>query len=398
MFKKRGEPKEEKGFFARHKLAIATCTLMGTIVGAGILGIPYVVAKTGFLYGFILIVVIGLAFLHLNLFLGEIVLRTEGQHQLPGYAGKYLGHWGKKHMTLTMFIGLYGALTAYLIGEGTALQAIFKIGPAWLYTLLFFVIACLIIHQGIKATGKAELYLISILFLVVVVIGFLSFRQINVAHLTTADVTKLFLPYGIILFAFIGSSAIPELQEELGREKAKMKKAILVGSILPIILYVIFTAIVIGIVGVDQFELLQPNQRIATVALSLYAQPLLGTLANVLAVLTMFTSFLSISIALTEIYHFDYNLSRAKAVALVLLPPLLITLLKLTTFISVLGITGAIAGGFDGILIVLMYWRAKQKGDRIPEYSLRPHKILGSLLILMFALGILYEVGFILFN
>ena len=34
MFKKRGEVKEYKGFFGRHTLAIATTTLIGTIVGA----------------------------------------------------------------------------------------------------------------------------------------------------------------------------------------------------------------------------------------------------------------------------------------------------------------------------------------------------------------------------
>ena len=140
------------------------------------------------------------------------------------------------------------------------------------------------------------------------------------------------------------------------------------------------------------------QERIATVALSLFAQPLLGTLVNLLAVLTMFTSFLTISIALTEIYKYDYGLSNAKAALFALFPPLLITLMDLTTFSAVLDITGAIAGGFDGILIVLMYWQAKKKGDRTPEYSLPTHTILGWALILMFAVGIMYEIGISLSN
>ncbi|MEK9201395.1 MAG: aromatic amino acid transport family protein, partial [Patescibacteria group bacterium] len=65
MFKKKGVP--EKGFLAKHKILIAIATLVGTIVGAGILAIPYVVAQSGFLFGFIITVGLGLAFLVLNL-------------------------------------------------------------------------------------------------------------------------------------------------------------------------------------------------------------------------------------------------------------------------------------------------------------------------------------------
>lgn len=392
MFRKRGAPVEYKGFFQQHRLAIATATLIGTIVGAGILGIPYAVAKAGFLYGFLLIVGVGLAFLFLNLFLGEIVLRTKGQHQLPGYAGKYLGVWGKRLMAFSMLIGLYGALTAYLIGEGITLHTLLGVGSPLLYILIFFSIVSFIIIRGIKATGKAELLLISLLFVVIFLIGFFSYAEIKAENLSTTNLAEIFLPYGVILFAFVGIPAIPLLQEELGQEKEKLKKAILIGSIIPIVLYLLFTAIIVGIVGLDQFELLAPNQRIATIALSLYSQPLLGFFANVLAVLAMFTSFLTIGTALTEIYQYDYGISRRIAILLTLFVPFLLTLFNVTTFISILAIAGSIGGGLDGILLVLMYWKARLHGNRIPEYSLGPMKLVGILLVVMFALGLLYSL------
>lgn len=391
MFKKRGKNEEYKGFFARHKQAIAATTLAGTVIGAGILGIPYVIAKTGFLYGFILIILLGLAYLFLNLFLGEVVLRTKKQHQLPGYAEKYLGKWGKRAITLSMFIGLYGALTAYLIGEGATLHSIFGFGSPLLYTLIFFVITFLIIYRGIKATGKAELILISLLFLVVIFIGLFSFRQINPANLTHLDLAKILVPYGVIVFAYIGLPSIPEMQEELGKEKKLMKKAIIFGSVAPIILYLLFSLIIVGIVGLENFEMLEPNQRIATIALSIYSHRILGIFANILAVLAMFTSFLTIGIALGEIFEYDYNLSRGLSLLLTFSLPLLIVIFNLTTFITVLGVTGAFAGGIDGILVILMYWRSKLLGDRKPEYSLKKHTVLGFVLMLMFAFGIVYQ-------
>ena len=106
-------PKKKRKHFLE-----AIATLTGMVIGAGILGIPYVIAKSGFLTGLIDLVIIGLAILVLNLYVGEIVLRTKEKHQLTGYAKKYLGKWGKRLMMFSMVFGLYGALIAYTIKEG----------------------------------------------------------------------------------------------------------------------------------------------------------------------------------------------------------------------------------------------------------------------------------------
>ncbi|MEK6809770.1 MAG: aromatic amino acid transport family protein [Nanoarchaeota archaeon] len=390
MFKKRGLP--ETGFLSRHKILLAIATLVGTIVGAGILAIPYVVAQSGFLFGFIITVVLGLAFLLLNLMTGEIVLRTQKQHQLTGYAEKYLGPWGKRVMMFSMVFGTYGALTAYLIGEGESLKAIFRLGsPLW-YSIFFFMIALFIIYRGVKAAGKVELFLIGILLAIVIVIGIVSYQDIHINNLTSANWVKFFAPYGVILFALMGMPSVPEMQEVLEQEKLKMKRAIIIGSIIPIILYLIFALIVVGIIGLENFEILQPNQRIATVALSIYSSPLLGIFANIIAVLSMFTSFLTLSIALIEMYEYDYAFPHYAAMLLTFSIPLLITLFSLSTFITIIAITGAIAGGLQAILIIFSYWKAKEKGDRSPEYSIKTYKILGYLLILLFGTGVVIEL------
>ena len=133
---------------------MAATTLIGTIIGAGILALPYVIAKAGFLYGLLAMVLMGIVFLYLNLFIGEIVLRTKKQYQLTGYAEKYLGVWGKKCMTFSFIFGMYGALIAYIIGEGEALHTIFNFGSPLLWSLLFFAAGIFLVPRGIKKTGK----------------------------------------------------------------------------------------------------------------------------------------------------------------------------------------------------------------------------------------------------
>jgi len=296
MLKKRGT--KQTGFFANNKLLIAITTLIGTIVGAGILGIPYAIAKVGFFWGFIIIVTLGLCFILINLFAGEMILRTKKQHQLTGYAQKYLGKWGKIVMTLVMLMSLYGALIAYLIGEGSTLYAIFGFGSPLIYTLIFFAITSYIIFSGIKATGKTELVLISLLIIIVFVIGVFSYRSMDFSRLLTSNITNFLLPYGIVLFAYMALPAIPELQEVIGKEKKLLKKAIIWGSVIPIIIYLFFAAVVVGAVGLENFELLDTNQRIATIALSIYSNKILGVFANILAVLAMFTSYRNVRIRL----------------------------------------------------------------------------------------------------
>ena len=403
------------------KLLMAITTLIGTIVGAGMLGIPFIVAEAGFIYGSFLIIVLGLAFLMLNLFLGEIVLRTKKPHQLTGYAEKYLGKNGKRFMMFSLLINIYGALIAYLIGEGATLHSIFGWGEPIYYTLIFFIITFVIIYRGIKTTGTMALILISLLFVVIGIIGLLSYDKVQLSNLLGLDATlfsglmaSLFghgvttffatikgllfsnigifiAPYGVVLFALMGSPAIPEMRQIFGKDCMKMKKAIVIGSLIPILLYIIFTFIVVGSIGFANFSLFEANQRIATVALSMYTNPILGLCANLLAVLAMFTSFLTLGLALVDMYHLDYNVKRSYALALVFILPLIIVLFNVTSFIAVLGLTGAFAGGVDAMLIILMYWKVKRLGERKPEYHMGKHKVLGIILIVLFALGILSQ-------
>lgn len=409
MYKKRGEKSE--GFFAKNRFWVAVATLIGTIVGAGVLGIPYVIAKSGFVYGSILIFVIGIAFVIFNLLMGEVVLRTKGQFQLTGYMERYLGKWGKRVMAFSMMFAIYGALTAYIMGEGEILKAIFGEPTflssifSWLpgilltflqnnfYALLFFIVASFIVYKGVKAAGQVELVIISLLILVVLLIGVLSFKHINLSNFNTFNPAYFYLPYGVILFSFIGAAAIPEMQEELGKnELKKMKKALIIGSVVPLVLYFLFSVIVIGLVGLNNFELLDANQRIATIALSMYSNPILGLLANIFAVFSMFTTFLTLGVALKEVYHYDYKINPHLAFILTVMVPLFLALAQIASFITALAITGSIAGGLEGILVVLAYWKAKKKGNRKPEYTINIPKSIGMILIVLLGLGIAYQL------
>ena len=107
------------------KFWAATFTLSGAVIGAGILGLPYVFAKSGFFIGLMWIIFLGIILIFVKLALGEVTLRTKGRHQLAGYAEKYLGKWAKGFMVFAVLFGIYSALLAYLIGEGDSFSHLF---------------------------------------------------------------------------------------------------------------------------------------------------------------------------------------------------------------------------------------------------------------------------------
>jgi len=362
----------------------AISVLVGTIIGAGILGIPYVVAKAGFLTGLVVLLVIAAAVIIINLFLGEIVLSTKKRYQLTGYANKYLGRGGKYLMLLATVFGFYGALLAYIIGEGEILAALTGGNPLF-YSLLFFIFGSVLVYLGLTVIKKLEFIMALIILVIVVFIGLLGFKLINLENLLEFNWLKLFIPYGVIFFAIGGTSAVPELRSVLvGREKL-VKKAIIFGVTIPFIVYIIFTLVVVGVTGLQTTE-------IGTIGLGEVIGKSMLMFGNLFAFFTMATSFLTLGLALKNTYRFDIGFKHKTAWLLACLPPLFVFIFGLQDFVKVLGTVGAIGGGIEGLLILAIYWKLKslKTTERQPEYKIPASGILIAVLSLIFIGGIVY--------
>ncbi|MBU1165032.1 amino acid permease [Patescibacteria group bacterium] len=358
--------------------------LVGTVIGAGILGIPFVVAKSGLGIGIIIMALVIIALTYEKLFLAEICLRTKEKHQLPGYAEKYLGKKGKWLLTFSEVFKYYGAMTAYIIGGGLILAEMFG-GSAQSWTFIFFTVGAILIYFGLKLIEKFELWMTIGIFIIVIGISMFAFKEFRIEQTLFFDITHSFTPYGVILLAFAGAVAVPEMRRVLQGQEKDLKKSILIGNSVIFLLYLLFTVTVIGVTGFKTTE-------IATVGLGQAIGPGVIILANLFALFTMGTSFLTIGLALKNIYNYDYQINKNISWFLALSVPLIVYLLGVDSFIRTLDFIGATAVGLTGILIILMYWQAKKKGDRKPEFSFGMHKLIGLTIIVMFALGIVYAI------
>jgi tyrosine-specific transport protein len=361
----------------------AMAILVGTTIGAGIYGIPYAVAKVGFLPGLIYLFVLAGIILILNLLYGEVILRTEGHHQLTGYGRIYLGRCGFALATSGLFISLYGALLAYLIKIGEFGSLILNFPHPTALSLIFFLLALVAIHFGLKTVSVIDLILVGLVLASVSTMGLLGLRQISWANLNQINLglNTLFLPYGVILFALTGSTAIPEMKEVLQKEPGRLKKAIITGTLIPLFVYIFFAFVVVGICGLKTSD-------DAISGLTAYLPGWIVYLGAGLAILTMTTSFLSIGLVLKEAWYRDFKQKRLIALALALFPSLIFFLIGAKNFISILEVTGALTGGLTGILIILLHQRAKQLGQKQPIFQLYLPKIVYWILGVVFFLGV----------
>lgn len=376
-----------------HKIYGAVATMVGYIIGAGMLGIPFAVAKSGFLTGLITIVGLGLCVMFLNLYMGEICLRTKEKHQLTGYAEKYLGKTGKVLMILVMIFGVYGALVAYILKEGQFLHALFSSllgGSPLIYSLIFFAIATYLIYRGIGTIEKGEVILVTGLFLIISILLIISHQSISLDNLAVFNPGMLLIPFGVILFAFNASGSVPEIAIELKNHKKLIKKAIIIGSLVPIFIYVIFTGLIVGITGEATTDgaILGIAQKVGGFVF------ISGTL---LGIIVIATSFMAVGLALKEMLMFDFKWKPTTASAMTCFGALGITIGVIlmgieNAFFRVIDITGSIEVPLAAILVVLMLKKAKKMGNRKPEYEMNRIGLTGMIIAAVFLLAFINQV------
>ena len=367
----------------------AAALVFGTIVGAGVLGLPYALAQTGPLAGIAVLVVAGAMLTLLMLFLGEVSLRTGEKHQLTGYAKQHLGNTAKHILALALVVNIYGAMLAYTIGQGEVIESVFG-GNAVLWSGLFFGVGGVVIALGINVIKYVEAWLTIIILALLSVVMVLAAPSIEVSNLSIGQVnaSNLLVVYGIALFACFGLTAVPQARDVLfTAPKRQLRTALVLGGVLPVGIYAVFATVVIGVTGAE-------TTGVATIGLGEVAGPHILVLGSVFAFFAMATSFLALGLALRNVFHRDYGFSVGSASLITLTVPAILFAFGVRDFISVLSIVGAFALGVVGVVGTLTYLASRRTMTR-SEQTLVPHvagQILGVLLILMFLASVLFVV------
>jgi len=367
--------------------------LAGTIIGAGVFALPFVFEKAGIVTSLFYLGLFSACFVFIHLMYADLILKTEGGrnfHRFPGYAKIYLGNWGFWTSILMTIVGMLFVLTVYLILSISFVNLIKPIGldiSDASKLLIFWLFGSAAIFLGIRRIVLSEFLITGgIIVIILIIFGYGLNHFGKIISLPAFNLQNIFLPYGAVLFALAGRVAIPAVVsyfQKIRRPLAEIKKPIILGTLLPALVYLLF---VFGIWGLSEVV----SEDAISGLVGQIPKEILA-LIGVFGLISLWSSYIVIGLDIKNALKFDLKFPKILAgLAVVVLPPL-IYFWGFQSFLTLVSLIGGIFIALEGIFIVLMWLRArKMKSEEVIFKKLNPLIIYA--LIMIFIGGILYEI------
>lgn len=283
----------------------AVSIIVGTSIGAGMLGLPVETAKAGFLptlcwffITWIMTILTGF------LFTEVIVSRPLGSNYIS--LGKSI--LGEK-FTLVIFglyiLLFYSLIAAYTKGIGLILCKDLLVVKTVGSGSFFFMVAFLpLIYFGTKILGKVNNFLTLVLLASFLLLIFFGNQNLSFDFLKHQNWSQsLFsLPLMISSFGFHGT--LPSLVDYLERDKRKIQWAIVLGSTVTLAIYISWELFILGSIplhGEHSLTSAWENDQTAITPLSQISHhPMIWNLAHIFSLSAIITSFFGVSLGLMD--------------------------------------------------------------------------------------------------
>jgi len=363
---------ERNGTVLKGSLLIA-----GTAIGGGMLAMPILTSLGGFIPSMAVFLVTWLFMSATGLLLLEVCLWMEGDTNFISMTHKTLGKWGEI-FAWAIYVFFFSCLTlAYVVECGKLTAALFN-APAWAGPMIFLTIFGPMVYVGARLIGRVNIFLMAGLiasFLVFVAMGFTYVKAENLEHHNWLLSLKT-LPIAFAAFGFQGT--VPTLTRYLDYDKKKTQKAILIGSFLAFISYVIWHWLILGIVPNDGLtEALAKGDSAVQPLKAILKNPTILIVSEFFAFFALVTSFLGVTLGLRDFLADGLGIKktvkgRAFLCCLIFIPVLIVALGYPGIFLEASGIAGGYGGAFLlGLLPILMVWSGRHRLN-LPDRQVIP--------------------------
>lgn len=366
-------------FSKQKQFFVATATLIGSIVGVGIFGVPFAIAQIGLPLAIIFFVVLTGVQLLQHLFLTEVAIASPDQERLPGLVGEHLGIRRKALATFVILASYWAAMLAYIILGGKFLWILFggTLGGSQLvYQIVWAIVAAIVIAFRLSTIARIDFFVTIALVIAFVVVSVRGLAWVNIGNFAVSPPGNLFLPYGVILFSLAGLPAILDMEDLLGGDKKVYRRAVIVGTLVAAALTIAFGIVVYGVTGVNTSE-----DAMSGLA-SLIGRPGLAML-SLIGFFAVATSFFPMGLNVREMFEYDYRMSRSWAWFVAMAVPVALFLFLGTNFIAVISFSGAVFGAITAVLIALMYRKVLDNAPQKKEMFRVPHWVIAFMVALL---------------
>ncbi len=326
----------------------ALAILVGTQIGAGVLGLPYAASKVGLLPALGVLFGVMLLMLATAFIVLKFTAEMDGA-QMSTMASRTLGKAGGWLMYLSIFIMSFGALLAYIAGMGSVFSSLFGVSDT-VGAAVFWALASFVVYRGLEASGKTELIMSYVMLALFVGVTLMLAPHAGLGKGLYVQWGGLLSITGVAIFALGCHTIIPDVYKGLGSYE-ETREVLVLAFLIPTAVYAVFTAAFLLVFG-------KATPEIATQGLELlygWAGRIAGNLIPFLAITT---SYIGIALAQQSNSEEFIKLDRKAAWALTVIPPALVYFAGIRNFADVLAFAGDTGDMLAFIVLPLLMWLA----------------------------------------
>ncbi|MHC5310746.1 aromatic amino acid transport family protein [Myroides sp. LJL116] len=351
----------------------------GTTIGAGMLAMPIISASVGFGFMTLILFTIWFAMCYTSILLVNVYKYNSHEDGLNTLTHKYLGNGGAIITALSMLSLMYALVSAYITGGGeivkTNLESIFNItlSPE-VAAVIFAVVFGGIILFGTRIVDISTKIVFSVkLLFLCIVIGLLlpKIQGTNLEYIPSSTL-PIIATIPVIFTSFGFYVVIPSLVKYLHGDTKKLKWVFIIGSSIPLVLYIIWELTILGTIENEKFtEILKQNsglEGLLSAIRNVYDSNVIRIAFNIFAAAAILTSFWGVALALNDFIKDlgkkkTYITNNFSALALTFTPPIIFALFYPDGFIMALGYASISLVVLALIMPMLMLMKAqKQNG------------------------------------
>ncbi|MCH9631015.1 MAG: Tyrosine-specific transport protein [Chlamydiia bacterium] len=334
------------------KVAGGALLVAGTAIGAGMLALPVVTAAGGFIPSCFIYLICYLFSVATGLLFLEVCYWMPQNANLVSMAYHILGPVGRVFAWILYIFLFYSLTIAYVSGGGAFVTFAFNNTiPMWAGTLIFTGAFATCVFIGTKVVDR-----VNFLLMIGLIGTFLLFIILGTGHVKLENIVRshgmsaLFaLPVMFTSFSYQG--IIPSLHTYLDRDPKKVRSAILIGTAIPFVSYIIWEFLILGLVPIDGVNGLAHAKDQGWNAVEplryLLNKSWLSNVGQAFAFCALTTSFLGVTLGLLDFLSDSLQikkegLKKLFLCALIYIPPFIIATINPNIFLRALGYAGGI--------------------------------------------------------
>jgi tyrosine-specific transport protein len=367
--------------------------IAATTIGVGMLALPVATGAGGFLPSIVIYLICWLFMLCTGLLLLEVCTWMAPDTNLISMAERYLGKTGKIACWMIYLFLFETVMIAHIAGGGNITREIFQGSPSLIgCIILYTVVFSPIIYLGAKAVDRINFFLFSGVLISYFCFVIVSFRYVNPRFLELQNWPKAWLALPVLFTAFTYQVIIPTLMTYMNRDVKKVRRAIFFGTSLPLIVYLIWQVLILGIVPVEGpnglAEAATKGQNAINPLRHFVGSSSVNNIGKAFGFFTMTTSYVALALAFLDFLADGLKVKKTGVRKFVLclmifIPPLLVSLINPHLFLTALGYAGGVSCAIlFGLYPPLMVWVGRYKRGHTTGQQIPGGRLFLSLLIL----------------